>query len=135
MGLILLMSLPIVYMSIEFLSGFVTMVFFGILYFISYTNFQNHKDDADYIAGISYFKFLLYLQASSWIAQFIGHGVFERRAPALMSNILTTLVAPNFVIIEVLYFFGYNKKQIEECQKIIDEDIKQYWEGGKDKTG
>ena len=135
MGLILLMSLPIVYMSIEFLSGFVTMVFFGILYFISYTNFQNHKDDADYIAGISYFKFLLYLQASSWIAQFIGHGVFERRAPALMNNILTTLVAPNFVIIEVLYFFGYNKKQIEECQKIIDEDIKEYWEGGKDKTG
>ena len=135
MGLILLMSLPIVYMSIEFFSGFVTMVFFGILYFISYTNFQNHKDDTDYIAGISYFKFLLYLQASSWIAQFIGHGVFERRAPALMNNILTTLVAPNFVIIEVLYFFGYNKKQIEECQKIIDEDIKQYWEGGKDKTG
>lgn len=31
--------------------------------------------------------FTLALHAGSWIAQFIGHGVFEGRAPALMTSL------------------------------------------------
>ena len=29
-----------------------------------------------------------YVHAISWIAQFVGHGVFEGRKPALMDNLL-----------------------------------------------
>jgi uncharacterized membrane protein YGL010W len=31
--------------------------------------------------------FAIALNLASWIAQFIGHGVFEKRAPALFSNL------------------------------------------------
>jgi uncharacterized membrane protein YGL010W len=31
--------------------------------------------------------FATYLQVGSWIIQFIGHGVFEGRAPALLDNL------------------------------------------------
>lgn len=62
--------------------------------------------------------------AFSWIAQFIGHGVFEKRAPALKDNLVqgqcldwvvdvcscTALVtAPFFVHLEIL-FDGFNCK-------------------------
>jgi len=53
----------------------------------------------------------------SWVSQFIGHGVFEGRRPALVNNITQTLVAPTFVILEVLFFLGYRpqlKKQIDK---------------------
>ncbi|WWC66437.1 uncharacterized protein I206_100339 [Kwoniella pini CBS 10737] len=42
--------------------------------------------------------------AFAWIAQFIGHGVFERRAPALFDNLVQALVlAPFFVHLEALF--------------------------------
>ncbi|KAI3626520.1 hypothetical protein CBS9595_001881 [Malassezia furfur] len=45
---------------------------------------------------------------ASWVAQFYGHGVHEGRAPALLDNLLGAVVlAPLFVFLEVLFFFGY----------------------------
>ena len=45
---------------------------------------------------------------AGWIAQFWGHGVHERRAPALLDNLLGAVVlAPLFVFFEVLFHFGY----------------------------
>ncbi|KAI3744486.1 hypothetical protein L1987_57568 [Smallanthus sonchifolius] len=54
-------------------------------------------------------KVVLVVQLISWTAQFIGHGLFERRAPALLDNILQAfLMAPFFVLFEALQiFFGY----------------------------
>nr|XP_043624931.1 2-hydroxy-palmitic acid dioxygenase mpo1-like isoform X1 [Erigeron canadensis] len=54
-------------------------------------------------------KVVLVVQLVSWIAQFIGHGVFEGRAPALLDNILQAfLMAPFFVLFEALQIlFGY----------------------------
>jgi len=43
----------------------------------------------------------------AWIIQFIGHGSYEKRAPALLTNVLQMFVAPTFVIIEVLFMFHY----------------------------
>lgn len=46
--------------------------------------------------------------ALSWLLQFYGHGVHEGRAPALLDNLLGAVVlAPLFVFIEVLFYFGY----------------------------
>ncbi|KAI7751188.1 hypothetical protein M8C21_027800 [Ambrosia artemisiifolia] len=54
-------------------------------------------------------KVVLVVQLISWTAQFIGHGLFERRAPALLDNILQAfLMAPFFVLFEALQIvFGY----------------------------
>jgi uncharacterized membrane protein YGL010W len=41
------------------------------------------------------------LQVAGWVAQFVGHGVFEGRAPALLDNLVQAFfMAPIFVIME-----------------------------------
>nr|AFK35600.1 unknown [Lotus japonicus] len=54
-------------------------------------------------------KVVLVIQIVCWIGQFIGHGVFEKRAPALLDNLIQAFVmAPFFVLLEVLQtLFGY----------------------------
>ncbi|GFZ07728.1 ER membrane protein, putative [Actinidia rufa] len=52
---------------------------------------------------------VLAAQLFCWTGQFIGHGVFEKRAPALLDNLVqAVLMAPFFVLLEALRsFFGY----------------------------
>ena len=50
----------------------------------------------------------LILHVAAWIAQFIGHGAFEGRAPALLDNLAQSLLmAPLFVVLEGFFGFGY----------------------------
>ncbi|KAG8920934.1 hypothetical protein FRC00_009341 [Tulasnella sp. 408] len=52
--------------------------------------------------------------------QFIGHGVAEKRAPALLDNLLGALVlAPFFVHLEILFKFGF----FPELQKRVNNGI------------
>ncbi|XP_010428428.1 PREDICTED: uncharacterized endoplasmic reticulum membrane protein C16E8.02-like [Camelina sativa] len=48
-------------------------------------------------------------QLLCWIGQFLGHGLFEKRAPALLDNLVQAfLMGPFFVLLEVLQsVFGY----------------------------
>lgn len=51
------------------------------------------------------------VQVVSWLLQFVGHGVFEKRAPALLDNLSQALfLAPLFVWIEVLFMMGWNQE-------------------------
>ncbi|CAH9145426.1 unnamed protein product [Cuscuta epithymum] len=54
-------------------------------------------------------KVVLAAQLFCWTGQFIGHGVFEKRAPALLDNLTQAfLMAPFFVLFEALQtFLGY----------------------------
>ncbi|KAM7480041.1 hypothetical protein LguiA_028254 [Lonicera macranthoides] len=54
-------------------------------------------------------KVVLAAQLFCWTGQFIGHGVFEKRAPALLDNLTQAfLMAPFFVLLEALQMlFGY----------------------------
>lgn len=46
------------------------------------------------------------MQVLCWVAQFVGHGVFEGRAPALLDNLFQAFfMAPVFVILEVRLIF------------------------------
>ena len=67
---------------------------------------------------------MIALHVGGWIMPFVGHGFFEKRAPALTNNILTALVAPFFVFVELLAMLGYNKTEFEElereCKRRID---------------
>ena len=38
------------------------------------------------------------LFAAAWIAQFIGHGVFEKNKPSLMANLVSLFIAPAFLL-------------------------------------
>lgn len=60
----------------------------------------------------------------SWLAQFIGHGAFEKRAPALLDNLVQALLlAPLFVWMEVLFFFGYRPELKERFEKGVEKEI------------
>ncbi|XP_047171815.1 2-hydroxy-palmitic acid dioxygenase mpo1-like [Vigna umbellata] len=54
-------------------------------------------------------KVVLVVQLVCWTQLFIGHGIFEKRAPALLDNIIQAFVmGPFFVLLEVLHtLFGY----------------------------
>jgi uncharacterized membrane protein YGL010W len=66
----------------------------------------------------------LVLHLISWIAQFIGHGVAEKRAPALLDNLLGAVVlAPFFVHLEMLFGLGYRPKLHKHLQNEIGKEI------------
>lgn len=67
-----------------------------------------------YSASIFYYnnehsvKYAITINIVSWILQFIGHGLFEGKKPALIDNLIQAfLIAPMFVLIDVLSIFGY----------------------------
>ncbi|KAH9218676.1 hypothetical protein DL95DRAFT_78851 [Leptodontidium sp. 2 PMI_412] len=63
----------------------------------------------------------------SWIAQFVGHGVYEGRAPALLDNLVQALVlAPFFVFMEALFKFGYRPELQKRVGDAVDKEIKKF---------
>ncbi|KAJ2851195.1 hypothetical protein IWW36_001334 [Coemansia brasiliensis] len=69
-------------------------------------------------------KVMLALFVIAWVAQFIGHGVFEKRAPALVDNLVQALVmAPFFVFLEVLFACGYRPGLNRELRNEIGSRI------------
>lgn len=63
----------------------------------------------------------------SWIIQFIGHGKFEGRAPALLDNLVQALfLAPFFVWFEVLFKFGYRPELKSRLDKAVEGKIKEF---------
>ncbi|CDW85336.1 UNKNOWN [Stylonychia lemnae] len=106
-----------------------TLIAFGCLtggltlYFISLYLYVNDEE----IFGGNHLKVMLAIHIVSWIFQFIGHGIFEKRAPALSENVFLLFLAPFFVILEVLhFFFGYRDKEIKETNIIIAKEIEQF---------
>ncbi|KAF2132713.1 DUF962-domain-containing protein [Dothidotthia symphoricarpi CBS 119687] len=59
-----------------------------------------------------------------WIAQFIGHGKFEGRAPALLDNLVQALfLAPFFVWFEILFSLGYRPELKRRIDKGVEQEI------------
>ncbi|KAK3819031.1 MAG: hypothetical protein J3R72DRAFT_502503 [Linnemannia gamsii] len=80
------------------------------------TYFLSTNPSATRIAG--------YIHAVAWIAQFIGHGVFEKRAPKLTENLVQALVlAPYFVVWEVLFMMGYRPQLKNELDVLVKKDV------------
>ncbi|EAU84497.1 hypothetical protein CC1G_00016 [Coprinopsis cinerea okayama7 len=64
------------------------------------------------------------LHAISWIAQFIGHGFAEKRAPALLDNLIGAVVlAPFFVHLELLFALGYRPEMHKRIKNAIGVEI------------
>uniref|UniRef100_A0A5B7CHE2 Endoplasmic reticulum membrane protein C16E8.02 n=1 Tax=Davidia involucrata TaxID=16924 RepID=A0A5B7CHE2_DAVIN len=81
-------------------------------------------------------KVVLVAQLVCWTGQFIGHGVFEKRAPALLDNLSQAfLMAPFFVLLEALQIlFGYEPYPgfHVRVQAKVDAEIKE-WQDKKQK--
>ncbi|KGN63680.1 uncharacterized endoplasmic reticulum membrane protein YGL010W [Cucumis sativus] len=81
-------------------------------------------------------KVVLAAQLFCWTNQFIGHGVFEKRAPALLDNLAQAfLMAPFFVVLEVLQsLFKYEPYPgfSASVQAKIKADIRE-WKETKEK--
>ncbi|CAA0820847.1 Protein of unknown function (DUF962 [Striga hermonthica] len=81
-------------------------------------------------------KVVLASQLFCWTGQFIGHGVFEKRAPALLDNLAQAfLMAPYFVLLEALHStFGYEPYPGFQARvrAKIDAEIKA-WKDSKQK--
>lgn len=61
---------------------------------------------------------------ASWLAQFVGHGIFEGRAPALLDNLVQAIfLAPFFVWLEVLFAFGYRPELKSRLDKAVESEI------------
>lgn len=60
----------------------------------------------------------------SWILQFIGHGKFEGRAPALLDNLVQALfLAPFFVWLEALFKLGYRPELRARLELRVREEL------------
>lgn len=63
----------------------------------------------------------------SWLAQFVGHGKFEGRAPALLDNLTQALfLAPLFVWLEVLFYFGYRPELQARLKVEVEREVQTY---------
>ena len=90
------------------------------------TAYANHLTST-YGATANYIA--LGVHVFSWVAQFVGHGIFEGRAPALLDNLVQALfLAPFFVWLEVLFMFGYRPELKARLDSAIQKDISKFKE-------
>jgi 2-hydroxy fatty acid dioxygenase len=96
------------------------------------------------------------VHVSCWIAQFLGHGLAEGRAPALLDNLvggrfnhiicyilfiyndfvaffIAIVLAPFFVHLEVLFFFGYRPEMQKRIANEIGKEILKFRKAEGDK--
>lgn len=60
----------------------------------------------------------------SWVWQFIGHGVFEKRKPALLDSLVQSLVlAPYFILYELLFLLGFMPVLRASLQKRVNDEL------------
>ncbi|RYH30074.1 DUF962 domain-containing protein [archaeon] len=75
-------------------------------------------------ANPEFWKLALGLHIFSWAAQIFGHQVFEQRSPAFLDNIVQALVmAPLFVVLEILFLFGYKEQLHKKVSSIAKQNI------------
>ncbi|KAJ6636139.1 2-hydroxy-palmitic acid dioxygenase mpo1, partial [Pseudolycoriella hygida] len=83
--------------------------------------------EAELNYGYAAWQIAAVIQVVCWVAQFVGHGVFEGRAPALFDNLVQAVVmAPLFVLLEVLFLLGYRKDFQKTIWKKVEKEIAKF---------
>ncbi|KAI1104158.1 DUF962-domain-containing protein [Jackrogersella minutella] len=74
-------------------------------------------------------KIALTVHVVCWLLQFLGHGAFEGRAPALLDNLTQAIfLAPLFVWLEFLFKFGYRRELQDRVGKAIQAEVVKFKE-------
>lgn len=63
---------------------------------------------------------------ASWVFQFLGHGVWEKRRPALVDNLFQVFVAPLFLVAEAAFGFGFR----QELRDLVEDEAQAHLPGG-----
>ena len=93
------------------------------------TAYANHLT-SEYGMTANYWAIALHV--GSWIAQFVGHGKFEGRAPALLDNLFQAFfLAPLFVWMEILFALGYRPELQTRIDKLVQQDVATFRESTK----
>ncbi|THV74105.1 DUF962 domain-containing protein [Aureobasidium pullulans] len=91
---------------------------------LSATAYANHLTST-YGMAANYYALGLHIFA--WLAQFVGHGIFEGRAPALLDNLVQALfLAPFFVWLEVLFFLGYRPELKARLDQSVAKEVAKF---------
>lgn len=116
LGTILAWGYGIFYVILDWPLGIPTMAILcssAYAFKIAYLNL----DDNSIVTKDQFVNYAIALHIFSWLAQFYGHGVHEKRAPALLDNLLQALVlAPFFVSFEIVFFLGFR----QDLKKAMD---------------
>lgn len=79
---------------------------------------------ANYLSGHPHLSVVIFV--ISWIAQFTGHGIFEKRSPALLTNLPQSLhAAVFFVWWGVLFALGFKPKLDRKLLAAVARERKQ----------
>jgi uncharacterized membrane protein YGL010W len=123
-GLLICLAYCTLYVLLEPVAG--TLL---ALLLLASTAYANHLT-SNYNPIASYYA--ISINIVSWIAQFIGHGVFEGRAPALFDNLYQAVfLAPLFVWLEFLFMLGYRSDLKKKLDRWAEEDIKKFQDAKK----
>ncbi|KAK4050141.1 hypothetical protein OIV83_003712 [Microbotryomycetes sp. JL201] len=118
-------STALYYVALEPLAG---LLYFPVLVGLSHIADVAYNTDAQQATKYAWILFV-----ASWIAQFVGHGKFEGRAPALLDSLFQSLVlAVFFVWLEVLFFLGYRPTLHRRLQNRISKEVLAYRRGKGD---
>lgn len=107
-GVSITLAFPIVatlllwYIALDFTLGIAATAVFTVLMVSAITLNETVSTATSLtIAGIVF--------VASWVFQFLGHGVWEKRRPALVDNLFQVFVAPMFLISEAAFGLGLKK--------------------------
>ncbi|EGZ09574.1 hypothetical protein PHYSODRAFT_305059 [Phytophthora sojae] len=99
-------------------AGIISACFVGANYFVA---------EGASALGVHSMHAALAVHATAWILQFIGHGVFERRKPALFDSLDQALItAPMFVLLEILFPLGYRPELYQRVMKQVRINVKNF---------
>jgi uncharacterized membrane protein YGL010W len=91
---------------------------------IGATAFANHLTST---YGVTANYWAAAINIVCWIAQFVGHGKFEGRAPALLDNLVQAIfLAPFFVWFEILFSLGYRPELKRRIDQAVEQDIQKF---------
>lgn len=63
------------------------------------------------------------LFVGGWVLQLIGHGVWEKRRPALADNLFQVFVAPIFLATEFFFAIGLRRKTHERVEELMQAHL------------
>ncbi|KAE8913190.1 hypothetical protein PF005_g10186 [Phytophthora fragariae] len=99
-------------------AAIISVCFLGANYFVA---------EGAKALGVHSMHAALAIHATAWILQFIGHGVFERRKPALFDSLDQALItAPMFVLLEILFPLGYRPDLYQRVLKQVRINVKTF---------
>lgn len=117
-ALLLILVYAAYYVTLDALAGLSWIICIGIPIWWSATAFQSCVPGA--------WQWAIVAHVVAWWAQVhIGHGLIEKRKPALLDSFFQSLaLAPLFVWFELLFALGFRKEMRRQVQEAVDEEIR-----------